>query len=139
MNLEQRKKTHKQVCGNPDSRGYQARLNRYIRDHGNFDNWEFDVLQECPPGTSKDNRLRLEQAVIDKYGKRKTLNTARAISSTRWNRNKENEYKRKRYRETKLKRYCECVAKVCLDSFGEHRRSPWHLAWVTKYGKLTTT
>jgi hypothetical protein len=47
-NAKNRKYQHKSVCNNKDSEQYNRHVYRYIRDHGDWDNWEFVLLEKFP-------------------------------------------------------------------------------------------
>ena len=44
-NFVQRKHSHKQTCNNIKSRGYNLKLYKTIREHGNWSNWDMVIIQ----------------------------------------------------------------------------------------------
>ncbi len=43
-----RKSKHRSNCNNKNSKQYNFYVYQFIRDHGNFDNWEMIILEEYP-------------------------------------------------------------------------------------------
>ena len=43
-NFRNRKREHKSICNNPNSKGYNYKLYKFIREHGGFDNWDTEII-----------------------------------------------------------------------------------------------
>lgn len=48
IDLNQRKSHHKGACNNEKSKKYNLPVYRFIRDNGNWENWDFEILENYP-------------------------------------------------------------------------------------------
>jgi len=63
-NLRTRKNAHKTSCNNKKSKLYNLEVYKFIRDHGGWDNWKFDI-ELLTDGMTKKELVELEQRYID--------------------------------------------------------------------------
>ena len=93
-NLTNRFIKHKHSCYNPDSRGYNFKLYKYIREHSHWDNIKVEILVYLHPKFNKAERCTFEQEWIDYINP--TLNDYKAYTGL----NKK-EYKKQSYIDNK--------------------------------------
>lgn len=60
-NFVKRKTMHKAVCNNEKSKSYNRYVYGFIRENGNWDNFEMIQLEECPCHTKRELEFREEQ------------------------------------------------------------------------------
>ena len=60
-NHSRRKAQHKSDCNNEKSKGYNYNVYKFIRDNGNWDNWEFVIIEKYPV---KD---KIEKGIRERY------------------------------------------------------------------------
>ena len=56
--LKDRFEKHRSDCNNPRVRNYNLPVYQYIREHGSFDEWQMEVLEECHGLTTDELRQR---------------------------------------------------------------------------------
>jgi hypothetical protein len=54
---------HKSDCNNPNCRYRNLKLYRFIRSKGGFDNFTFEIIEEC----EENDKLELEKKYIEMY------------------------------------------------------------------------
>jgi hypothetical protein len=59
-NVTRRKNEHKTCCNNEKSKKYNFKLYHIIRENGNWDNWNFIVIEELPKHTKIQAHIREE-------------------------------------------------------------------------------
>jgi hypothetical protein len=62
-----RKRDHKHKCNNVKSTQYNYPVYRFIRDNGNFDNWNFEILENYPC-RNKESLVKKERFWFEKLG-----------------------------------------------------------------------
>jgi len=60
---KRRQKEHKSNCNNPNSPNHNYKLYRFIRSKGGFDNFTFEIIEEC----SNEDKIELEKMYIEIY------------------------------------------------------------------------
>jgi len=60
---KQRQRAHKYNCNNPNAESYNIKLYRFIRSKGGFDNFTFEIIEEC----SNEDKIELEKMYIEMY------------------------------------------------------------------------
>ena len=65
-NLPRRKAVHKYTYNTPTTIGHNIKLYKYIREHGGYDNWCFDILDEKHNISKRDRHIR-EGMLIEQY------------------------------------------------------------------------
>jgi len=116
-----RKSNHRSRCNDENDKYYNFYVYQFIRDHGNFDNWEMIILEEYPCENINQARLRerywLEtlQATLNKNIPSRTIQQYRE-------QNKEyfNEYN-KQYREQN-KEYFQQYREQNREYFNEYQK-----------------
>ena len=101
---KQRQRAHKSDCNNPNSPNHNCKLYRFIRSKGGFDNFTFEIIEEC----SNEDKIELEKMYIEMYDPE--LNTLKYEFDRKEycenNKDKKKEYD-KEYREKNKKKYKE--------------------------------
>jgi hypothetical protein len=67
---------HKSVCNNPNTKEYNLKVYRFIRENGGFENWDFIVVEKYPCENDIE-KLKREMYWCDEL--HSTLNTYRPI------------------------------------------------------------
>jgi hypothetical protein len=110
-NFVTRKSSHKASCKNSNSYIY-----RYIRAHGEWDNWKIIILDDIDCKNYEEAR-KTEQSYIDEYNNNSELNSNNAYSvkdkeETTEKEYNENKYTYKEYKEQTIYT-CECCDYKC--------------------------
>jgi hypothetical protein len=103
---KQRQRGHKSDCNNPNNKKYNVKLYRFIRSKGGFDNFKFEIIEEC----SNEDKLELEKMYIEMYDPELNTNIYK-YDKKEWDReyNKKNKEKIKEYNKEKICcRACRC-------------------------------
>jgi hypothetical protein len=58
INFNKRKSVHYENCYNINSNNYMMNLYIFIRRNGGFNNFDFDIIEECPCNDKKELRQR---------------------------------------------------------------------------------
>lgn len=66
--LRNRKTTHKSICNNNKHKAYNCPVYKFIRDNGNWDNWEVVMLEEYPECKSGEELLKYEREHMEMLG-----------------------------------------------------------------------
>lgn len=140
-NKNERKRNHRNVCNNENSKNYNLYIYQFIRNNGGFDNWSFIVIEEYPCNNVNEASLR-ERYFLETLGA--TLNkkipsrTFKEYSNEYREQNREiiNE-KKKEYRErNKGKIYekfeCECGGSYTKDHQARHFKSKKHIEYLER-------
>jgi hypothetical protein len=105
-NFVTRKSAHKTNCKNSNSYIY-----RYIRAHGEWDNWKIIILNDIDCKNYEEAR-KAEQSYIDEYNSE--LNSTNAYCIKDKEEKTEKEYNEKEYTYKEQKKYnCECCNYKC--------------------------
>jgi len=127
-NLKDRKTSHKCHCINLDSKKYNYKIYKFIRDNGGWFNWKFVILdtKEC---IDKYEAYEIEQSYINEL--KSTLNTISPYSGLT---KKEYEIKYRQDHKEKIlqqknKPYCcnICGGHYTYINRSRHFKSPKHL------------
>jgi len=46
FDMKQRKRDHKSNCNNPNTKKYNIKVYKYIRENGGYNNWKYEILVE---------------------------------------------------------------------------------------------
>ena len=109
LDLDNRIGSHKYSCNTPKSKEYNTPVYKFIREHGGWDNWKFDIEQDCYRMIEEDIII-LEQTFIDCLNPE--LNSINASGQDR------NEYM-KEYRENNK----ESIKEYNNDYMKEYKKS----------------
>lgn len=140
-NFTQRKREHKSRCYNEKDKHYNLEIYTFIRNHGGWDNWNIELLEETENGREK------EQYWINYYNP--TLNSCVAISNNErrrklktesYHRHKEKHTEKNKIRINehyeKNKEYytekfdCECGGRYTRKNKETHCKTPKHFNFV---------
>ena len=75
--FRKRKNSHKSDCTNPNKKCYNYYLYQFIRDNGNWENWDMVMIKKYTKCESKLQCLKKERKYIEKLNA--TLNTIRPM------------------------------------------------------------
>jgi hypothetical protein len=132
--LRRRKNCHRTRCNNENDKKYNCNVYQFIRDHGNFDNWEIIVLEKYPCNNANEARLRERYWLETLQATLNIVIPSRTLQQwTDDNKNIINEKKRK-YREKNKKKNeqieCECGSKYIKSSQARHLKTEKHLKYL---------
>ena len=95
---------HKRTCNNVKSKYYNRPVYRFIRDNGNFDNWNFEILEDYPC-RNKESLVKRERYWFEKLGAK--LNSNYPVRSQKeyieQNKEKIKEYRKIHYEQNREK------------------------------------
>ncbi len=94
-NFNDRKSKHKGSCFNLSNHNYNYKVYQFIRDNGNWENWEMIIIDTIECETRKDAHIKENEYMV---GLNATLNSRKAPIY-----NDIKEYKRQYYQENKEK------------------------------------
>ncbi len=154
-NFRGRKNNHKTNCQNEKRKNYNRKVYKFIREHGDFENWEMIMIEEFSCSTKLElhkkereyfellkpnlntnvpNRTQ-KQYNIDNKDKKKQYRIDNKDKITEYqkqynidNKDKITEYK-KQY--NKQKHECECGGKFILPHKSRHLKTKQHLSFTT--------
>jgi len=142
-NFIRRRKQHFYSCNNPNSHCYNLKLYRFIRSKGGFDNFTFEVIEEC----SNEDKFEIEKMYIEMY--QPELNTNKYnFDKKEWikeyrEKNKEKNKERKKeydkeYHEKNKDIICcrTCRCEISKKGFKEHCRTKKHINNMKQPEKL---
>ena len=148
-NFNRRRTCHKCICNNENSKAYNLKVYKFIRDYGGWENWSMSIIDVCNLET-KEQKLTLEREWIDKLGA--TLNSEvpgrtdkeRTKEYRETNKVKLAEYK-KEYRSANKESIaekmnekfdCECGGKYTHKNKSNHNKSKKHLKFIESQPSL---
>tara|TARA_R110000796_G_scaffold149551_1_gene266359 strand:+ start:374 stop:823 length:450 start_codon:yes stop_codon:yes gene_type:complete len=122
-----RKCQHKSVCHNPRNEKHNRNIYKHIRENGNWDSWNMDIIEEC------NDRCR-ERELIKEL--KPTLNIM--IYDLEDQKENKKEYSKKFYRDNteliKLKKnepcLCECGGKYTRCNYTKHLKTKRHQNFI---------
>jgi hypothetical protein len=95
INIIDRKYNHRRICHNPNSKNYNSKIYKTIRDNGGWDNWKMLVIHQQICKNDIEAR-QIEQKFIEELGAK--MNTLKAYRS---------EEEKKKYYENNKEKYKE--------------------------------
>ena len=146
-NLIERRRLHKSACHSENGKKYNYPVYRFIREHGDWDNWEVIKVQDVVCNCS-DDLLKIERECLERLGA--TLNTQvpgnqigkskKEYDKVYRDANREKIIKQtKEYRDTNkieiaqkraVKVQCACGSEVSKKNISAHYRSKKHKAYL---------
>jgi len=63
--LKERKRCHKYCCTNENNSKYNMELYKYIREHGGYSNWNYQILEHITTSINKYELRDLERKAIE--------------------------------------------------------------------------
>jgi hypothetical protein len=126
-----RKTNHKNACNNAKSTRYNLPVYRFIRDNGNWDNWDFEILENYPCRNKEQLVVRerywfekLNTTLNSQYPQRSQKESNKAYKEKNREKIKEsNKAYREKNRE-KIKEYYEVNKKEILEKLKEKVQCP---------------
>ena len=136
-NFDRRCGEHISICNNENSKEYNKKAYKFIRDHGGFDNFIIEPIIEC----DEENRYEAEVHYFLKLNaKLNSLWPRRNPQQYRIdNRERLNEEQRHRYNENKeliaerkrTKIECECGSVIRWADILRHKKTKKHLNYIS--------
>jgi predicted GIY-YIG superfamily endonuclease len=146
INFKHRKSQHKSNCNNPNSETYNSKIYKFIREHGGFNKWEFEIIveQKCK---DKKELEKMERKYMEENNS--TLNSHIPTRSFKQyceeNREALNQYGKQYYKDNKeeidkkQKQYCkdhkekincECGSTVRKSDIVRHKKTIKHINYI---------
>ena len=153
-----RKSAHKSACNNKKDKAYNLPVYRYIRDNGNWENWDF-VLLEAYPCENKNQLVIRERYWFEKLNA--TLNSFYPERSEDEKKEYHKEFNKERYKNNKEKILeqtkvyyednkeeilekrkekieCPCGSVVRKHSLTRHKKTQKHQKYLQKLSESKT-
>jgi hypothetical protein len=101
-NFIKRKQAHKSTCNNDNNKSYNCCVYKFIRDNGNWDNWDMILINtfNC---NDKNDACKIEREHIELYNA--TLNKIIPLRTSKEYREKYKEQNKEQIKEQKKKYY----------------------------------
>tara|TARA_R110000822_G_C15098049_1_gene471543 strand:+ start:186 stop:689 length:504 start_codon:yes stop_codon:yes gene_type:complete len=140
MNFMNRKRNHKDNCINPKRERHNIKLYTFIRDNGNWDNWNMVLIKiyNCVDKFEaiQYERLHYEElnaSLNDKYpGRTKKESYAfYCANNPEKEKTRHTLYKSNNQDKIKEQKQCDCGKTYQHDSYARHCRSQYHLKNIT--------
>ena len=132
-NFHHRKIAHKSICNNEKDKAYNKKLYKYIRNNGQFDEWEFEILElgEYENDKYMKNRERyfietlkpsLNSNIPNRTHKEWCIDEYEKVQASR---KKYNETHREKIKEQmRVKITCEnCNCEIILNGLKKHQKT----------------
>jgi hypothetical protein len=121
VNKNRRNQLHKHYCNNINDKKYNFYVYEFIRNHGNWDNWQFVVVENFPC----ENKIQLQTR--ERYWL-ETLNaTLNKVIPTRTIKEYYKTNCEEILKKQKEKINCECGCIASKNYIARHRKSKKHL------------
>ena len=122
-NFTRRKQAHKQDCNNPNSKNYNLKVYKFIRDNGGWTNWSMILIDNVSCENNLE-LLKIEREYIEKNNSLLNCNIPCRTNKEWQIDNRELQIKkRKEYRNThnqNEKMTCECGMEILIRSYNRH-------------------
>jgi len=133
--FRKRKNCHKSDCNNEKHKNYNLKVYQFIRDNGNWDNWDMIEVErfEAIDGNNAKKRERywieelkanLNYVIPTRTKKEYRENNKETISEKKKKYNEKN--KEKINEKAKEKVQCECGCEISRSSIAEHKKNKKH-------------
>ena len=130
-NFNERKRTHKSNCNNPNSKNYNLNVFQYIRENGGYDNWNFEILEEKEFENKKALKIR-EQYYINLL--KPSLNCKNAFNDEKQNKQYHQQYRKI---QQAIKIDCPCGKKTDKNHKPRHEKSKRHTKYLQTINNIT--
>ena len=142
MNIKDRMIKHKSSCDNPKDKAYNYKVYIFIRANGGYQNWNYDILEECEVEDKDDLVFNYERKYILELDPQLNMiivgrtikewckeNKEKVVGYTKKYREKNKEIINEKQRE---KFNCECGGKYIRVHKLRHEKSKKHIAFINK-------
>ena len=126
-NIKQRKRQHKSMCTNPNSKNYNFKVYRYIRSNGGYDSWNYEILEHITTSINKYELHDLERKAIEDM--KPSLNI-QLPNRPRKEYDKQYRQDNKQYRCEKL--LCECGKEYTRQHKARHEKTKTHQNYINQ-------
>ena len=142
-NYYRRQINHKTRCNNENDVGHNLKLYQIIREHGSWDCFQFDILEELSCET-KEELHQIENEYINTLKPvMNCINSVRVVSKEEYqkkyredNKEKNKKYKKQYYEKNKdiIKKVitCECGCDITKGSILRHKKTKKHLKLIQR-------
>ena len=120
-NMKNRKECHKYCCTNENSPKYNLKVYQYIRDHGGYSSWSYEILEHITTSINRYELRDLERKAIEDM--KPSLNCEIP------NRTKE-EYRQDNYLKINEKVNCICGGKYTMKHKATHMKTKKHRDFI---------
>ena len=129
-NFTKRKWSHKNSCKNENSKSYSFYVYQFIRDHGDWDNWEMIELIKYPCDTKRELALK-EREYLELLGG--TLNKQIPSRSKEESTKAHYQKNKKEINEKRKEKFnCNCGGHYTKSSKAHHLKSLKHQKYLNK-------
>tara|TARA_E500000318_G_scaffold51081_1_gene47816 strand:+ start:686 stop:1144 length:459 start_codon:yes stop_codon:yes gene_type:complete len=126
-NFNDRKRKHIENCNNISYKSYNIKLYKFIRDNGNFNNWDFEILETFENIISNNDLHKIEAQYIKNNNS--TLNSNMSGRTKKeYYENKKNQINNKRAQKIT----CECGAIISISVKYKHIKTYKHKQALNK-------
>lgn len=133
-NINRRKNEHKSCCNNENSKNYNSNVYKFIRENGNWENWEMIPIEKYP---CKD---KIEKFIRERYFYDKLKATLNTINPNRnYKERRQRIETKEQIRKTERERYkklipinCECGGKYKKVNKWKHERTKIHINFMNQ-------
>jgi len=136
MNINHRIDRHKTACNNPNVKGYNYKVYKFIRSNGGYDAWTYDILEECEVENKKDLVLNYERKYILELDPQLNMRVE-GRTHQEWyadNPDYNKEYRIKNLEkisnQQKEKFQCECGSEIQRGNNPRHKKTKKHLQFT---------
>jgi len=124
-NFNRRKHEHKKCCNNLNRRDYTIKVYKFIRDNGNWDNWDMVMIEQYPCQNKLEAEKR-ERHWIETLNS--TLNQVIPSRTKKEYKKKYHEENIEKIKENRSKKIvCECGCEITNHCQARHKKSNKHL------------
>ena len=134
-NWIKRKASHKFDCNNTNSKSYNYKVYKMIREYGSWDNWEMVEVEKYPCNDEREASARERYWYEELYA---SMNTHRPLR-TEEEEEEERKKAKKKYKDknkkilsqkAKQKITCFCGSEIRKDSKSRHERTSKHKKYI---------
>ena len=138
FDMKKRQYYHKNSCNNPNNDKYNMSLYQFIREHGGYDSWSYEILQQFNNDLKvKDELHYIERAYIEllnpSLNNNIPMRTKKEWSKQHYQSNKElikenmKQYRQDNKQKANEKFNCECGGRYTRTNKAIHFKSNKHL------------
>ncbi len=129
FDMEDRKRTHKTKCNNPNSNRYNLKVYQYIRANGGYDNWKYEILVEKEFENKRELENKEQECIKLLNPSLNSNNAYRTEEDMKLQRKALNKVSNDKRRQTKIN--CICGGKTDKYHKANHEKSNKHQKYIT--------
>jgi len=139
-----RKYDHKKCCNNPNSKAYNYKLYKMIRDNGNWECFSMIEIKKFPCNNANEASAEEDRIMREMKANMNSIRPPTGLTKQEYKKqwridnadkikDESKQYRidnRDKIRESrKIKITCDCGVVVCKNHIARHRRSSKHFLW----------